>query len=172
MSQEEECLSSRFISTCEEEKAVQSLYKLAQAYSAQYGYKRLLDDIKDGPRFVRNFTNDLCDIIGGDEPDMIGRLSVNIEESIASFVDCCYKYNKASNHQQLAWLQRYDLNVYALGLRPRGELAVIVEEAVKFAQDEVETDDGLKKRCRLIVRFFQRAYICEYKKGTQRLPSG
>lgn len=150
------------VSILDEEVCVYVLYCLANAHKDIEGD---LDLPYNKPRFSFKFADDLYETLDFQKV-------TNTEElldSVESFVNKCKAYEDIIEVDEVEcqeWLYKYDWDEYSdsLKLRKGEDLRVVLEKAVKHSEEKGANDDDLlKKRCRLIVRFFRTAYTCKYQ---------
>lgn len=61
----------------------------------------------------------------------------------------------------LKWLKKYDVEYSCLVLRAGVDLDLVIKKAVKYVQQDCQSDDPLKLACHFFVRFYRMAYLCE-----------
>jgi hypothetical protein len=67
----------------------------------------------------------------------------------------------SSNPENFKWLKKYDVKHSCLVLRAGVDLDLVIKKAVKYVQQDCQSDDPLAMACYFFVRFYRTAYLCE-----------
>jgi hypothetical protein len=138
-----------------EEALVEDLYKIAKNYKFEENVAGGDDGIFDNPRYLHRLALEIS------EYNYLRANGYELEDSILKLKTWIIMFSSmCTEYEDLKWLHKWH-SKDASELRLDGCLDEIIGDALEYACARDKTDDMLKKRCRLLVRFFRIVQISE-----------